>query len=134
MNIEKINLKYKILNVLKIFILELIFTAISLFLFGIIMYIFQIDFKYASLLGTLTVALSVFATSFITAKKRGENGLLTGFLIGIITFILITLLALFTENREFTINSLFHLVIFSLSGAIGGILGVNKMSNKKYFK
>ena len=68
-------------------------------------------------------------TSFITAKKTGEKGYLTGIIIGSVVFIVITLFSLIMGNN-LSLNTLFHFIIIMLSSIVGGIMGVNKKSKK----
>lgn len=128
---EGSNSLYKL--ILKTIVLEIIIAAAFIGLFSFLMYFADLDSNYASLLGTLSVAFSILITSFLLAIKVKKRGFLIGFIIGISNFVLIFLISLVINGGGITYNTLFHLIIFVLSGLIGGILGVNKTSNKKYF-
>ncbi len=119
--------------ILKVIIFEIIIAAAFVGLFSFLMYFADLDSSYASLLGTLSVAFSILITAFAVAMKIGKKGFLLGFIIGISNFVLIFLISLIINGGGITYNTLFHLIIFVLSGLIGGILGVNKTANKKYF-
>ena len=76
-------------------------------------------------LTTMILALSSFIDSFIISKVLKENGLVTGFAIGLI-FTGITI-ALAIYYGTFTITSLFATKTAAVlsAGMFGGILGVN---------
>ncbi len=122
---------YKLIT--KAVIFELIIAAAFICLFSFFMYFADLDSSYAPLLGTLSVAFSILITAYLQASKIKKKGFLIGFIIGIVNFILIFLISLIINGSGITYNTLFHLVIFLLSGLIGGILGVNKTTNKKFF-
>ena len=58
-------------------------------------------------------------------------GVYIGFIIGISTFLIITIISLIINDTALSINTLFHFIIIVLSSLIGGIFGVNKDKNKK---
>ncbi len=105
----------------------------SVILFAAAMLFLEIDFSYATLFATISVAIGVLLTSFFVAKKSKQKGFLIGFITGISIFVLFTLSSLFTSDSHFTLNTLFRLIIYILSGSCGGIIAVNKANKKKYF-
>ncbi len=125
---ENTNLKYYLSGA----ILGVIVTAVMIMLFAAIMLFTEMDRALASPLATVSVAVGTFVAAFFTAYKIGDKGYKVGLIIGIICFVIITLIALFINKGGFSINSLFHLIIFLLSGIIGGIIGVNRRNNHKY--
>ncbi len=126
---EVFSLKNVILY-LGIFLLSSLF---SILLFAFAMLFLEIDFSFATLFGTISVAFGVFLTSFCVAKKTKEKGFLIGFVLAVGAFVIITLATLFIGNSAFTLNTLFRLIIYLLSGCCGGIIAVNKANKKKYF-
>ena len=110
----------------------LITTAIFVLLFAMIMFFSETGYEYTAIFGTVSVAAGILVSSFLTAKKIGKKGFLTGITVGLIVFALVTIVSLIIDDSSFTVNTLFHLIIYVLAGAIGGILGVNKTSNTKY--
>lgn len=52
-------------------------------------------------------------------------------IVGLTVFVMITLLSLVMGNG-FSINTLFHFIIVTLSSLVGGIMGVNGKKRKKY--
>lgn len=127
---ESKNDSYKIF--IKAFILEIIVTAVFIFVFAAIMYFLEAGFEYSAVFATISIALGCLAAAFYAAKKIGKKGMLSGLIIGGITFLLVTIISLIVDSGSITINTLFHLIIMLLSSVIGGVLGVNKGQNKKY--
>ncbi len=100
--------------------------------FAMAVVFFQIDRSYAAPLATVSVAAGCFVSSFTGGKKIGKKGYLFGLLNGGAVFIIITLIALIVSGWSFSLNTVFHLVILVMASVAGGILGVNKIRNKKY--
>ena len=73
-----------------------------------------------------------FYPAFSREKVEKNSNFSNGIIIGAICFITVTLIALIISKGGFTANTLFHLIIFLLSGIIGGIVGVNRKNNRKY--
>ncbi len=117
---------------IKGFIIEIIVSAIAIAFFAVVLYLSSSLFKYAGVFATLSVAIGSFIASFLTAKKLGNNGWLAGLIIGGITFLLMTLIALIANGSGLTVNTLFRFIILILASLIGGVLGVNKGNSHKY--
>ena len=128
---QKTDNKDLIIKILKTSVLGIIITGIFMAIFSAAMYFFELDNSLSPLLATLSVSIGSLAASFYAAKTKGSQGYLTGFIVGVITFILITLISFILDDGGITSNTVFHLIIIILSSLIGGILGVNK-KEKKY--
>ena len=73
-------------------------------------------------LATAAIVLSGFSGAFLCGKYRRKHGIAEGTLCGIIIFALITVISVvITDN----IPDLKKLVLLALSGAVGGVCGVN---------
>ena len=107
-------------------VLEIATTVIFICLFSAIMYFMNLNKNLSPVLATVSIAAGSLAASFYAAKKIGNRGYATGLAVGIITFVIITLISFIVDDGAITFNTLFHLVIIMLSSLIGGILGVNK--------
>ena len=117
---------------IKSLIIEVAVTLIFILLFSILMYLTEKGYEYASVFATVSVALGSLAAAFSAAKSIGKKGLLTGAVVGGISFILVTLISLFADNGGLTVNTVFHFIIIMLSSLIGAVLGVNRKSNRNY--
>lgn len=95
--------------------------------------IYNAFLTFTSLSGdTIPVASSVITTlssaigGFYASKKIKEKGLLNGFLVGFIYIsCLVLILYLAKDSFVFEIDMMYKVILVSLSGAIGGVLGVN---------
>ena len=125
------NKKSKYITYLITAIIEIAVTLLAVSLFSIVMNSVDIDYKFSPVFGSVSVALGCLIASYFLSNKKKNKGYLIGATIGVITFIVITLIGLIINQGGIGINTLFHLVIIMLSSIIGGILGVNK-KGKKY--
>ena len=112
-------------------LLQIVVTALSVIIFAFAMYFLEMENKYSPVLGSIAIALGSFAGSYYLSAKKGNKGYIFGLSDGFATFLIVSIIGLVINKGNITINTLFHLVIFVLSGAIGGIFGVNR-KDKKY--
>lgn len=82
-----------------------------------------------NMLGTLIfvgTAISIFIGSTLLNRKFKKRGYLYGLIFGIIFFILIyTFSCLLSTSFIFNTTVLIYLLMATMSGAVGGIIGVN---------
>lgn len=112
-------------------IIFLLTGFIAVLMFAVLIYFAELGDAMAPLFATISVAIGIMVSSYWIAKRTGKKGFLIGLIIGLSVFSLVTVISLIADDGAMTLNTLFHLVIFVLSGLVGGILGVNK-PNKKY--
>ena len=62
---------------------------------------------------------------YITAKKSKKRGMLNGMLCAFILFVIMIIGSLIISNEPFTLVSVIRFMLMILTGAIGGIIGVN---------
>ena len=113
-------------------LIEIFVTLVAIFVFAAVMLFCELPAEYSTIFATASVALGSFLAAFYAAKKLSKRGFAVGLIVGGITFIIVTLISIFTDKGSFTSNTLFHLIIIMLASLIGGIMGVNKGLNKKY--
>ena len=90
----------------------------------------DIKVRYASPIASVCAALGTLAGGYFAAIKNKSKGIVNGFFVAIIIYLLIGIVALFMGSK-FTAMSVIHLAVILLSGCIGGILGVNKNTKRK---
>ena len=74
----------------------------------------------------LAMAISAFISSFILCKKIKKNGLIHGIIVNVISVLIIFAISCILNNSFCITNTLgIYLAICSLTGIVGGILGVN---------
>lgn len=117
---------------IKTFLILSFITVAFVFLFGILLFFFENGYQYAAVLGTLSVAIGAFAAAFYLARNKKKRGMLIGFIVGILTFLAVTLISLLLDDGGVTVNTLFKFIILTLSSLIGGVIGVNKKENRNY--
>jgi len=114
------------------FIIEAFAILISVLIFAAIMLFSESFFDYASIFATVSTAIGTFIASYYLSYKKGKRGILNGLIVGGITFLILIIVSFIVDDGAVTLNTIFRLIIILLSSFIGGILGVNKASNKKY--
>lgn len=78
-----------------------------------------------SISSSVIMLIGVLSGGFLAARKANAKGLYHGISVGISTFIIILLLALFTPVGFALVPVFKKLLICLIGGAIGGILGVS---------
>lgn len=116
----------------KTFLIEIFSILISVLIFAAVMLVSESFFDYASIFATVAVAFGTFFATYYLSYKKGKKGLLNGLLVGGTTFLIFVIISFIVDDGAVTINTLFRLIIVLLASFIGGVLGVNKASNKKY--
>ncbi len=83
-------------------------------------------------LSFIIAVISVFFASLFTSRLSKSKGLLIGAIIGLLLFLIVFLIYRLLLAENITIVTAFRSLAFVLSGAIGGIIGVNKSSKRKH--
>ncbi len=116
--------------IIKTFIIQAIITFAFIIIFAGIMYFAELNKNLSPLLATISLSIGTLVAAFYAAGKIGIKGYLTGFIVGITTFIILTMISLIVDEGGITVNTLFHFIIIMLSALIGGVMGVNKKPKK----
>ena len=82
----------------------------------------------------VAVCLGSFASGFILAKQTKRNGIFGGLCCGILFFCLYLVASMMNGDFSYTALSGIKLVTYSLSGCIGGLLGIAFSEQKKQIK
>ncbi|NOU73337.1 TIGR04086 family membrane protein [Paenibacillus sp. LMG 31458] len=77
------------------------------------------------MLTTIIHAVSLFIGGWVSGKRAGNRGWYHGGIVGFVYFILIFLVGFLAFDAGLNLQSLQLLSILFVSGALGGILGVN---------
>lgn len=117
---------FKLKQFFKGMILSIIITIIMLFILAGILCFTEISENIINPSIIFISAFSILVGSFIVMKKIKEKGLIYGILLGIIYMFIIYLISSFV-SMDFSvgIGSIMMISFGILSGAIGGIIGVN---------
>ncbi|MBP3706387.1 MAG: TIGR04086 family membrane protein [Clostridia bacterium] len=126
------NIKKNLPLIIKGTIVGVGLTLISMVIFATIMLIFNLDRNLSVPFSTVSLAIGCFFAAIYTSKNIGRKGYLVGLIIGIIVFVMVTLISLIITSDGFSYNTLFHFIIILLSSVSGGIMGVNKNKKTRY--
>ena len=88
--------------------------------------IYNLALTFTNLSGnSIAVASSAFG-GFYASKKIKEKGLIYGLLVGLMYIVCLTLIVFLAKDSfEFEMDILYKILLVSLAGGIGGVLGVN---------
>lgn len=97
-------------------------------LFSVFVYLFMDNTQFITALALGTLVISGFSGAFLCGKYRRKHGLAEGLVCGTVIFAVLAVLSLiFTGSLPDTGK----LIILGLSGAVGGISGVNSKRPEK---
>lgn len=112
-------------------IIGLIVTVLLFVLFALGMSFYILPTTSANVVASISLAAGSFSGGFFAAKKLGKNGLITGALCGLATFLIFTLIGIAAFGNAPGSSTLIRLLIFITAGAIGGIIGVGNADKRK---
>lgn len=117
--------------ILKASAFGLLVTAFLLLLFSFVMSRVNLSFALINPLSTLSLVAGCFAAGLFAGRSIRENGILVGGVCGLLVSLFLLLAAL-GYSPQVGIPALLKTVIAVLSGAVGGVLGVNmRVKGKK---
>ena len=111
-------------------VLGVLVNILLLLIFAAVILLADIDRAFAQPLSSIALGVGGFAAAIYTAKKIGGKGYLVGLIIGLLSFVVVTLIGLIINKNGLTKASVFRFIISFLSSVIGGIIGVNKKTQK----
>lgn len=109
-------------------------VAVAIMLFSLFMTLIDIPKDYAFPLSSVALGIGSFVGSRIVAKKLMERGYLCGIIIGLLLFVIFTIVAIIVSGAQFTALTPLRLVISVLMGMLGGISGINTKSTRSLVK
>lgn len=103
-----------------------ILSVIFFVMLSFILLFFDFPGKYVTLAVIISTVLSLFFSSFFSARSTGNGGWINGIAIGTL-YAIILLVVGSLMSGEFLMGTkwLINLLISVMSGAVGGIVGVN---------
>ena len=106
----------------------LLCILVVLSLFSIISFaLCKFDFSYTilPLLTTIISGISAAFNGFVISNIHKQNGLFWGIFAGLVVVLCLLIISVSLNYFSLSLNTLVKFVIILISGAIGGILGVN---------
>lgn len=81
---------------------------------------------------TITIAgIGAFVGGYFSSRISKENGMMYGMICAFIMFLFIFISGLISVRESITMSTLIRCILMLISGAVGGIIGVNKRSKRK---
>ncbi len=124
------NATTNMITMLKAVTFGLLATTVVLLLFSFLMCKKDVPFVLLNPFSAGLLMLGSFISGYLAARRIRERGMMIGALCGLIIFLLL-LLASFMSKFDVGLAALIKLVISVVSGAIGGIIGVNAKFKRK---
>ncbi|MBQ2676647.1 MAG: TIGR04086 family membrane protein [Clostridia bacterium] len=106
-------------------------TVIFMFLFAAVLTFSDMSDSAAAVMSMISLAVGSLAAGFVASKLFGKNGLFVGVATGAVLFIIVMIVSMLLSSTGFTIQSVIKLVLTLISGAVGGVAGVNLKKRKK---
>lgn len=124
------NATTNMMTMLKAVTFGLLTTTVVLLLFSFVMCKKDVPFVLLNPFSAGLLMLGSFLSGYLAARRIRERGMMVGALCGLIIFLLL-MLASFMSRFDVGLAALIKLVISLVSGAIGGIIGVNAKLKRK---
>lgn len=114
-------------RIIKGSIFSIVITLIGLLVYSIILSYTSISETTMPATIIIVTAVSILIGSTISTSNIKKNGIVNGVLVGIIYIAIIYLISsIVTGNFLLNTNSIIMVIASTLTGALGGIIGVNK--------
>lgn len=117
-------------NIGKAVAIGLLATAVMLLLLSFVLSKKDFPFSLINPLSTVALLIGSLLAGFLAAKSSKEKGMLLGGFCGFIIFVVIFVVSSMFQF-EVGAKAVLKLAVCVLSGAIGGIIGVNKRNKRR---
>ncbi len=107
-------------------ILFIFFTALLL---SLIMYYILGDMRISKIFSILSVCFGTYLSTYLCGKFRRKHGLTEGIISGALIYIVIVILGIIFFKEFIGIKKL---LLLTVSGAVGGVTGVNSKRPKNF--
>ena len=103
-----------------------ILTLLTLLIYNLVLTFTSLSGNTIAMASSAITTISSAFGGFYASKHIKEKGLIYGLLVGLIYIICLTLIAFLAKDSfTFKIDMVYNIALVSLSGGIGGVLGVN---------
>ena len=124
--------KIKIVYFAKACVIPFIITLLALLIISIITLFSQVDYQGAYIALFVISVLCMFIAGFMASKVSGTRGWLNGAIAGLVYTVLPTLIAMLALDSFYLgLNTVIMLAVGFITGAMGGIVGINIRSKRK---
>ena len=118
------------LAVLKAVAFGLLATTAVLLLFSFVMSKKDVPFMLLNPFSAGLLIFGSFLSGYLAARRIRERGLIVGAVCGLIVFFVL-IMGAFLNRFDVGLTALIKMIISIVSGAIGGVIGVNAKSRRK---
>ena len=118
------------LAVLKAVAFGLLATTAVLLLFSFVMSKKDVPFMLLNPFSAGLLILGSFLSGYLAARRIRERGLIVGAMCGLMVFFVL-IMGAFLNRFDVGLTALIKMIISIVSGAIGGVVGVNARSRRK---
>jgi len=119
---NKLRIKY----LFKGLLIAFIFTIVLLIFFSLLLRFTSLSESKLPSFNNITMIISIVFASIYSAIKIKENGWINGAIIGLLYYLVIIVInLLLIKNGESNIYYLSRLIISTVTGIIGGVIGIN---------
>lgn len=109
-----------------------VIAIISILIFAAMLSFSDISEGLIEIFGYLSIIFGGLASGIISAVKHRKNGLVVGFISGLIMFfVLFIFRAIFAGIDSFSIKTLIQLIVIIVFSMLGGVFGVNLKRKRK---
>lgn len=106
-------------------------TLLMMLVCALILTLKDFEPSAATPLSNVSVSVGALLAGFITTYIHKSKGLVLGAVSGLALFALISVVALFVNGGNVSINTLFRLIVMTVLSAAGGVFGVNISAKRK---
>jgi putative membrane protein (TIGR04086 family) len=101
-------------------------TIVLVLIYNLVLTYTSVSVSTMPLMTSIIVTLGIACAGFYIGYKNGSDGFLYGILAGALyVLFMIIMYFLANENFKFEMNMLYKMLLNTLTGGIGGIIGVN---------
>ena len=122
----------KYLKPLIVGVLTAIIVTVGVILISALFFVIRDMPKTAAMpIALVASGLGSFVGAVVAAKTMREQGIIIGGLTGFTVFSLSLIISLFVSEGPLTAFTIIKFIVMTLSGALGGVLGVNSAAKRK---
>ena len=106
-------------------------TLIIMLICALLLTLKDFEASVATPLSNICLSIGAFFGGFVAAYIHKSKGLIIGGVSGLLLFAIITVIALFVNLGNVSINTLIRLVFMVITSVTGGVIGVNLSAKRK---
>ena len=129
-------IKYNVSEKIVIYSIAVLVGALisffALLLFAALCLYLDLQENYSFFVSGVCLAIGGFNSGFLSSKKLKKKGILNGFVCGMFLYLIVLIISLFFRESGVTSNTLYRFLLTIIASMMGGVIGVNFKSKRKY--